>query len=285
MTPIAQWLASLGLSEYAGRFAENRIDLSILPDLTDQDLKELGVVLGDRRRILRAIAEPAETVSATPQPKPRDEAERRQVTVMFSDLVGSTALATSMDPEDLRDIVSAFQKCIAETVGHFSGFVAQYMGDGVLVYFGSPQAQEDDAERAVRAGLALIAAVARLETRASLQTRVGIATGLVDTIVELAESRRLPDRAAMRSALADKLIEARIRSAFAEHISPSLAPLAVSVSVTGEKVTLDGISCSGDLRRRAEGIARAVSGKLAIDNRIVSVPSRGRAWVTPPVAT
>ena len=185
MTPIAQWLASLGLSEYAGRFAENRIDLSILRHLTDQDLKDLGVVLGDRRRILWAIAELAETVSATPQlaaapeSKPWDEAERRQVTAMFADLVGSTALATRMDPEDLREIVSAFQKCVAETVNHFSGFVAQYMGDGVLVYFGYPQAQEDDAERAVRAGLALIAAVAGLETRASLQMRVGIATGLV----------------------------------------------------------------------------------------------------------
>jgi class 3 adenylate cyclase len=187
MLSVGEWLASLGLSEYADRFAEHRIDFSMLQDLTDKDLKEeLGIVLlGDRRRLLRAIAELAGTVSATPQlaaapeSKPRDEAERRQVTVMFSDLVGSTALATSMDPEDLREIVSAYQKCIAETVGRFSGFVAQYMGDGVLVYFGYPQAQEDDAERAVRAGLALIAAVAGLETRASLQTRVGIATGLV----------------------------------------------------------------------------------------------------------
>src|SRR5215475_10378201 len=123
MTPIEEWLGSLGLSEYADRFAENRIGLSILQDLTDQDLKEIGVVLGDRRRILRAIAELATTVSATPQlaaapeSKPWDEAERRQVTVMFSDLVGSTALATRMDPEDLREIVSVFQKCVAETVG------------------------------------------------------------------------------------------------------------------------------------------------------------------------
>jgi class 3 adenylate cyclase/predicted ATPase len=187
MLSVGEWLASLGLSEYAHRFAEHRIDFSMLQDLTDKDLKEeLGIVLlGDRRRLLRAIAELAGTVCATPQlaaateSKPRDEAERRQVTVMFSDLVGSTALATSMDPEDLREIVSAYQKCIAETVCRFSGFVAQYMGDGVLVYFGYPQAQEDDAERAVRAGLALSAAVAGLETRASLQTRVGIATGLV----------------------------------------------------------------------------------------------------------
>ena len=187
MPSVGEWLASLGLSEYADRFAEHRIDFSILQDLTDKDLKEeLGIVLlGDRRRILRAIAELAGTVSATPQlaaapePKPRDEAERRQVTVMFSDLVGSTALAARMDLEDLREIVSAYQKCVAETVGHFGGFVAQYLGDGVLAYFGYPQAQEDDAERAVRTGLALVAAAAGLKTRTPLQIRVGIATGLV----------------------------------------------------------------------------------------------------------
>src|SRR5262249_13196048 len=124
---------------------------------------------------------------------PRDEAERRQVTVMFSDLVGSTALAASMDPEDLREIVSAFQKCVAETVDHFGGFVAQYLGDGVLLYFGYPQAQEDDAERAVRAGLALTAAVAGLKTRASLRIRVGIATGLV-VVGDLIGAGEVPER-------------------------------------------------------------------------------------------
>src|SRR5262252_3544898 len=185
MTPIEEWLGSLGLSEYADRFAENRIDLSILQDLTDQDLKDIGVVLGDRRRILRAIAELTGTVSATPQlaaapeSKPRDEAERRQVTVLFSDLVGSTALSARMDPEDLRELISAYHKCVAEAVRRFEGFVAQYLGDGVLVYFGYPEAHEDDAERAVRAGLELIAAVIALKTPAALQTRVGIATGLV----------------------------------------------------------------------------------------------------------
>jgi class 3 adenylate cyclase/predicted ATPase len=113
------------------------------------------------------------------EPKTQDTAERRQVTVMFSDLVGSTALSARMDPEDLREVISAYQKCVAETVQRFGGFVAKYMGDGVLVYFGYPQAHEDDAERAVRAGLELIAAVTGLKTRAPLQTRVGIATGLV----------------------------------------------------------------------------------------------------------
>ena len=114
-----------------------------------------------------------------PSASPEDRAERRQVTVMFSDLVGSTALSARMDPEDLREVISAYQKCVAETVQRFGGFVAKYMGDGVLVYFGYPQAHEDDAERAVRAGLELVAAVSGLKTHAPLQTRVGIATGLV----------------------------------------------------------------------------------------------------------
>jgi class 3 adenylate cyclase len=142
-------------------------------------------LLGHRRKMLRAINELAGTKAATlppaaaPEPNQGLDAERRQVTVMFTDLVGSTALSAHMDPEDLREIISAYQKCVAETVRRSDGFVAKYMGDGVLVYFGYPKAHEDDAERAVRAGLELIAAVTGLETRASLQTRVGIATGLV----------------------------------------------------------------------------------------------------------
>ena len=122
-------------------------------------------------------AAPAPLPSATAAPTAEAVGGRRQVTVMFSDLVGSTALSARMDPEDLREVISAYQQCVAETVRRFGGFVAKYMGDGVLVYFGYPQAHEDDAERAVRAGLELIAAVAGLKTRAALQTRVGIATG------------------------------------------------------------------------------------------------------------
>jgi class 3 adenylate cyclase/predicted ATPase len=185
MPSVREWLCSLGLSEYADRFAENRIDLSILLDLTNQDLKDLGMVLGDRLRLQRAIAELAGTASPTPQPAatpasgPRDEAERRHVTVMFADLVGSTALSVRMDPEDLREVISAYQKCVADTVRRFGGFVARYVGNSVLVYFGYPQAHEDDVERAVRAGLELVAAVAGLKTSASQQIRVGIATGLV----------------------------------------------------------------------------------------------------------
>jgi class 3 adenylate cyclase len=183
MQEIADWLKTLGLSEYAARFAENRIDFSVLRDLTDQDLKDLGVVLGDRRKMLRAIGELEAASPAAPAtstgPVSQDAAERRQVTVMFSDLVGSTALSARMDPEDLREVISAYQKCVAETVRRFGGFVAKYMGDGVLVYFGYPQAHEDDAAQAVRAGLELIGAVSSLKYDAPLQTRVGIATGLV----------------------------------------------------------------------------------------------------------
>jgi class 3 adenylate cyclase len=169
MEQIADWLETLGLGQYAQRFAENDIDIEVLSELTDQDLKELGVSLGHRRKMLRAIAELAGAAPTSPQPaltepKPQDTAGRRQVTVMFSDLVGSTALSARMDPEDLREIISAYQKCVARTVKRFGGFVAKYMGDGVLVYFGYPEAHEDDAERAVRAGLELIAAIGALTT-------------------------------------------------------------------------------------------------------------------------
>jgi class 3 adenylate cyclase len=158
MQQIADWLEKLGMSEYAQPFAENGIDFGVLPDLTDQDLKDIGVLLGHRRKLLRAIAElnGVEKGASKPAPPdaapvaPQDAAERRQVTVMFSDLVGSTALSARMDPEDLREAISAYQKCVAETVQRFGGFVAKYMGDGALVYFGYPQAHEDDAERAVR---------------------------------------------------------------------------------------------------------------------------------------
>ena len=165
MQQVTDWLEKLDLGQYARRFAENDIDASVLPHLTDQSLKELGVSLGHRLKILAAIKELSPPTPTTPQPaapmeaKPQDVAERRQVTVMFSDLVGSTALSARMDPEDLREVISAYQKCVAETVQRFGGFVAKYMGDGVLVYFGYPQAHEDDAERAVRAGLELVSAV------------------------------------------------------------------------------------------------------------------------------
>jgi class 3 adenylate cyclase len=197
---VVVWLRSLGLGKYEAAFRENEIDETVLPNLTHETLKELGVTaLGHRLKLLDAIAAlgtkaavrwpsaSPEATSVAPSVSPEERAERRQVTVMFCDLVGSTALSARMDPEDLREVVSAYQKCVAETVRRFGGFipdfmgdaVPKFMGDGVLIYFGFPQAHEDDAEQAVRAGLELVAATSGLKTHPTLQTRVGIATGLV----------------------------------------------------------------------------------------------------------
>jgi class 3 adenylate cyclase len=192
------WLRGLGLGEYAAAFRANAIDEEVLTRLTAEDLKELGVAaVGHRRVLLDAIARlggstvpvaeacpdsaaaAKDSKSATGVPSTKDNAERRQVTVMFSDLVGSTALSARMDPEELREVFAAYYTCAAEVVRRYSGYVSQYLGDGVLAYFGYPQAHEDDAERAVRASVELIAAVSALKTHASLRTRVGIASGLV----------------------------------------------------------------------------------------------------------
>jgi class 3 adenylate cyclase/predicted ATPase len=184
---IDGWLRGIGLAQYAEIFRANDIDSELLGRLTNDDLKDIGVAsFGHRKKLLEAIAaltavpEASSSIPvAVTEPKTHDTAERRQVTVMFVDLVGSTALSTGMDPEDLREIISAYQKCVAETVHHFGGFVARYVGDAVLVYFGYPHAHEHDAERAVRAGLELITVVAELKTRPPQQVRVGIATGVV----------------------------------------------------------------------------------------------------------
>jgi len=184
---VAVWLQNLGLERYEPQFRDNEIDWEVLPKLTSEDLKEIGVVaIGHRRKLLDAIAAlgaavpaAAVTAAAPDAPAPAD-AERRQLTVMFCDLVGSTALSTHLDPEDLRELIGAYHRVVTEVVAGFDGFVAKYMGDGVLVYFGYPRAHEDDAERAVRAGLGSIYAVGRLDiASAKLQARVGIATGLV----------------------------------------------------------------------------------------------------------
>jgi class 3 adenylate cyclase len=178
---VAAWLRGLGLERYAAAFRDNEIDCEALPKLTGEDLKDLGVVLGGhRRKLLEAIAAlrresgaqrpAAGQVASTP--------ERRQLTVMFFDLVGSTALSARLDPEDLREVIGAYHGAVAEVISSFNGFVAKYMGDGVLAYFGYPQAHEDDAERAVRAGLAVVGVVRRLPTPMPLQMRVGLATGL-----------------------------------------------------------------------------------------------------------
>jgi class 3 adenylate cyclase/predicted ATPase len=189
---IADWLRGLGLEQYVQLFRDNDIDGDILGGMNAEDLKELGISsFGHRRKLLHAIsalrgapatrdvAQSALSVTSAPVSSPTIDAERRQLTVMFCDLVGSTPLSTRFDPEDLREIVGAYHRCVADTVARFAGFVAKYMGDGVLVYFGYPEAHEDDAERAVRTGLAVIDAVGRLATPEPLSVRLGVASGLV----------------------------------------------------------------------------------------------------------
>jgi class 3 adenylate cyclase len=191
---IAAWLNRLGLEQYKHAFRENDVDAEVLLELTAEDLIGLGVTsIGHRRKLLAAIAALRETPASektAPITAPArtkiagisgpSSAERRQLTVMFCDLVGSTELSTQLDPEDLRDIIAAYHRAVADVVRSFEGFVAKYMGDGILVYFGYPQAHEHDAEHAVRAGLGAIQAVGRLNVKSiKLQARVGIATGLV----------------------------------------------------------------------------------------------------------
>src|SRR5271166_5272192 len=180
-TNVADWLHRLGLEQYASEFAASHIDGEILTELTADDLIGLGITsIGHRRKLLaaiRALRTGESSAEAAPVPS---SAERRQLTVMFCDLVGSTALSARLDPEDLREVIAAYHRAVAEAVAGFDGFVAKYMGDGVLVYFGYPNAHEDDAERAIRAGLSLIDAVGSLDVKSvELHARVGIATGLV----------------------------------------------------------------------------------------------------------
>ena len=193
MRDIAKWLEGQGLGEYVEAFANNKIDCDVLPSLTGDDLKEMGVAaVGDRRRLLRrspafhrltlgrrdeGAAEPV----ASAKPPQEVSPERRQLTVMFCDLVGSTPLSVEFDPEDVANAIRAYHASCAKIVARWDGHIAKFMGDGVLVYFGWPRAHEDDAERAVEAGLELTLAVSTLDTAIGrpIAARVGIATGLV----------------------------------------------------------------------------------------------------------
>ena len=190
---IGRWLEGLDLGQYAPAFADNAVGFADLRYLTDEDLTSLGLPLGPRRRLqaaIKVLAEPprhrwstngGQSDTAAEAVEKRSDAERRQLTVLFCDLVGSTELSTRLDPEDMAEVIGAYQDEVAREVAHYEGHVAKFLGDGVLAYFGWPRAHEDDAERAVRAGLAVTEAVARLRTLADepLAARVGIATGLV----------------------------------------------------------------------------------------------------------
>ena len=184
---IGGWLRSLGFGRYEAAFRDNMIGPDILLDLTGEDLEKLSVTLGDRKRLLKAIASICATEKAPKRPSPAsrpsstDAAERRQLTVMFCDLVGSTALSKRLDPEDMREVIRAYQDACSGAIARYDGFVAKFMGDGILAYFGFPRAHEDDAARAVHAGLEIAEVVARLQTpaRENLAVRIGVATGLV----------------------------------------------------------------------------------------------------------
>ena len=180
MQQIADWLEKLGLGQYAKRFAENGIDIGILPELKDEDFDRLGVLLGHRRKMLRMIAE-LDQAGLMAEPARRHDAERRHLTVMFCDLVGSTALSARLDPEDMWEVIRTYRAACARVIAAYDGMIARFVGDGILAYFGYPCAHEDDAERAVRAGLDIVAAIGKLETRRGerVEVRIAIATGLV----------------------------------------------------------------------------------------------------------
>ena len=197
MSEVGEWLEGLGLGRYAEVFAASDIDFDIVADLTEADLAQLGVSLGDRKRLIRAIAtlnamppalaEPSPPPAPEPAPeplRPAHDAERRQLTVMFCDMVGSTALSTRLDPEDLHEVLRRYQQSCSEVVARFEGHVGNYTGDAVLAYFGYPKAHEDDALRAIRAGLDIVDAIRRLDGEleslgVTVNVRVGINTGLV----------------------------------------------------------------------------------------------------------
>ena len=185
---VAGWLRALGLEKYQATFCEHEITAAVLPNLSADDLKDLGIAaVGHRRRLLDAIAllrtgnEPVSVPSlGEPQAIGQPTAERRQLTVMFCDVMDFTPLSSRLDPEDLSTVIRGYQSCVATTIARFGGFIARYVGDGVLIYFGWPEAHEADAERAVRASLTVIAAIDAMSIQSErLQIRIGIATGLV----------------------------------------------------------------------------------------------------------
>jgi class 3 adenylate cyclase len=188
MSEIRKWLETVGLGQYADAFEANDIDMDLLRQIDDQALRDLGMTsAGHRLRIRNGIAKLAPapvadgnlSATAPAHETTAASAERRQLTVMFCDLVGSTALSGRLDPEEMREVIRAYQDACSGPVARYDGFIAKFMGDGILAYFGFPRAHEDDAERAVRAGLDIVAAVERLRAPEPLKVRVGIATGLV----------------------------------------------------------------------------------------------------------
>lgn len=262
---IAEWLEKLGLGQYAERFAQNGIDMGVLPELMGEDFDKLGVLLGHRRKMLRAIADldPAALIAS---PTPPHDAERRHLTVMFCDLVGSTALSARLDPEDMWEVIRAYRAACASVITAYDGRIARFVGDGILVYFGYPRAHEDDAERAVRAGLDTISAIGQLKTGADerVELRIAIATGLVvvgdlisgDSSEEHATIGDTPNLAARLQSLAE--------------------PGAVVVASSTRRLLGDLFTFRNLGRREVKGIAEpiavwAVEGATASESRFEAV--------------
>jgi class 3 adenylate cyclase len=274
------WLRSLGLEQYEAVFRENAIDASVLPSLTADDLKDLGIALvGHRRRLLDAIAALRVEASANAPPPDvlpvtdrttKDTAERRHLTVMICDLVGSTALSARLDPEDMNAVLDAYHAACARIMLAYDGFIGDFRGDGILAYFGYPRAHEDDAERTVRAGLDVIAAVARLETRAAepLAVRIGIATGLV-VVGDLSAGSALREHALVGET---PNLAARLQA---------LAEPGTIVVAASTRRLLGDLFCLRDLgRHEVKGIAEpvaawAVEGVSASESRFEAVRAAG----------
>jgi class 3 adenylate cyclase len=188
LSAFADWLREIGLERYASVFAENDVDFSVVRKLTETDLKELGVTLGHRKKFLEArdsldLNQAGEAPTRVLSPDQLSDrsggGERRQLTVMFCDLVGSTALSEKLDPEELRALLHNYRTVCGEVISRYEGFVARYVSDGILTYFGWPKAHEEDAERALRAALEIVQAVKRASSTEALSVRIGIATGPV----------------------------------------------------------------------------------------------------------
>ncbi len=277
MQQISDWLAKLGMSEYVRRFAENDIDCSVLPYLTEQDLKELGVSLGHRRKMLASISQLGGAIQTTPETGGRPEpaadgsAERRQVTVLFCDLVGSTEMAGSVDPELLSVLIRRYQDVCAGAIGRFGGFVAKFLGDGVLAYFGFPRAFEDAAERGVRAALAIAAEVGSIERPDGmrLRTRIGIATGVV-VVGEIVGSGFAQERTIVGET-----------PNLAARLQALAAPDTILVSETTRNLlgSLFELEATGehDLKGFARPVpAWRVRGEAAVESRFAAIRTRAR---------
>ncbi|OAE97697.1 adenylate cyclase [Bradyrhizobium centrolobii] len=263
MQQIAEWLENLGLGQYAQRFAQNGIDIGVLPELMDEDFDKLGVLLGHRRKMLRAIAEldPAALIAS---PAPPHDAERRHLTVMFCDLVGSTALSARLDPEDMWEVIRAYRAACANVIASYDGMIARFVGDGILIYFGYPRAHEDDAERAVRAGLDIVIAIRQLKTREQVELRIAIATGLV-VVGDLVSGAASEEQATVGETLN---LAARLQG-LAE-------PGAVVVAASTRRLLGDLFTFRNLGRREVKGISEpiavwAVEGAAASESRFEAV--------------